>query len=246
MGTSTTDYLGLVYGISIFLASAAGMGAAFLGNRIYPLKGGDDKPPPTPAEVAAAVKKAEKADTEASKLADKLAESGKPLPELEPEKEEVEPEPEKEEEEKTEPEPEEKEEEVESIPEPEKEEEEEVESIPEPEKEEEEKTEPEPEEKEEEVEPEPANKEYIAKIEKDLDVSPEIAEDIFTIINTPTAVVNTLPDIAAKFKAIKEALTEKHEDVAKLVASKILSFQTPSEISDDVFVKDLHELVPPS
>ena len=238
MGTSSTNYLGLVYGVSIFLASAAGMGAAFLGNRIFPLKGGDQPPAPTPAEVAAAVKKAEKADTEASKLADKLAESGKPLPEPEPEKEEVESvsEPEKEEVE-PEPEPEEKEEEKEEE-EKEEPEKEEVEPVPEPEKEEVEPV------RELQTQPEPANKKYIAKIEGDLDVSPEIAEDIFTIINTPTAVVNTVPDIAGKFKAIKKALVEKHEDVAKLVASKILSFQTPTEISDDVFVRDLHELVP--
>jgi hypothetical protein len=241
MGTSSTNYLGLVYGVSIFLASAAGMGAAFLGNRIFPLKGGDQPPPPTPAEVAAAVKKAEKADTEASKLADKLAESvTEPEKEevdavTEPKKEEVEPvaEPEKEEVDAvTEP----KKEEVDAVTEPKKEE---VEPVAEPEKKE---VEPVP---ELQTQPEPLNKKYIAKIEKELDVSPEIAEDIFTIINTPTAVVNTIPDIAGKFKAIKEALVEKHEDVAKLVASKILSFQRPTEISDDVFVKDLHELVSP-
>ena len=234
MGTSTTSYLGVVYGVSIFLASAAGMGAAFLGNRIFPLKGGDYKPPPTPAEVAAAVKNAERADSEASKLADQLASSGIPLPKPEPEQEkeesqpEVQPEEEKKEEEEQ-PE-EEKKEEEDSLPEPELEKEE-VESLPEP-----------------EVQPEPKkdNKLYITKIKEKLGVSDEVAEDIFTIINTPTALVNTIPDITTKFKAIKDSLIEKHEDVAKLVASKILSFQTPGEIGDDVFVKDLHELVPPS
>jgi hypothetical protein len=62
-----------VYVISVIVTSIAGMGSAFLGNKIYPLKGGYQPPPPTPAEVAAAVKKAEIADTEARKKADALA-----------------------------------------------------------------------------------------------------------------------------------------------------------------------------
>jgi len=40
-----------VYVISVILTSIAGMGAAFVGSKIYPLKGGAETPPPTPAEV---------------------------------------------------------------------------------------------------------------------------------------------------------------------------------------------------
>ena len=40
-----------VYVISVILTSIAGMGAAFVGSKIYPLKGGAEPPPPTPAEV---------------------------------------------------------------------------------------------------------------------------------------------------------------------------------------------------
>jgi hypothetical protein len=43
--------LSTVYAITTVLSSIAGMGAAFIGNRIFPLKGGSRPPPPTPAEV---------------------------------------------------------------------------------------------------------------------------------------------------------------------------------------------------
>lgn len=44
-----------VYVISLSLVSAAGMASAFVGNRFYPIKGGDlGLPPPTEAQVATA------------------------------------------------------------------------------------------------------------------------------------------------------------------------------------------------
>ena len=43
-----------VYGISIFLTSLAGMGSAFVGNKIYPIKGGAVEVLPTPTEEAPA------------------------------------------------------------------------------------------------------------------------------------------------------------------------------------------------
>lgn len=44
-----------VYVISLSIVSAAGMASAFVGNRFYPIKGGDlGIPPPTPAQVATA------------------------------------------------------------------------------------------------------------------------------------------------------------------------------------------------
>jgi len=56
-----------VYMISMILTSIAGFGSAFLGNRIFPLKGGAEPPPPTPAEVSkAAAEVAEKASKLAS------------------------------------------------------------------------------------------------------------------------------------------------------------------------------------
>jgi hypothetical protein len=44
-----------VYVISLSIVSGAGMFAAFVGDRIHPIKGGDlGIPPPTPAQVATA------------------------------------------------------------------------------------------------------------------------------------------------------------------------------------------------
>jgi hypothetical protein len=44
-----------VYVISLSIVSGAGMAAAFVGDRIYPIKGGDlGLPPPTEAQVATA------------------------------------------------------------------------------------------------------------------------------------------------------------------------------------------------
>ena len=48
--------LSTVYVITTVLSSIAGMGAAFVGNRIFPLKGGSRQPPPTPAEVEEATR----------------------------------------------------------------------------------------------------------------------------------------------------------------------------------------------
>jgi len=48
--------LSTVYAITTVLSSIAGMGAAFIGNRIFPLKGGSRPPPPTPAEVEEATR----------------------------------------------------------------------------------------------------------------------------------------------------------------------------------------------
>jgi hypothetical protein len=62
-----------VYGISIALTSLAGMGAAFVGNKIYPLKGGAVELPPTPADVKKATEEADKAASDAAVKAAKLA-----------------------------------------------------------------------------------------------------------------------------------------------------------------------------
>jgi hypothetical protein len=48
--------LSTVYAITTVLSSIAGMGAAFIGNRIFPLTGGSRPPPPTPAEVEEATR----------------------------------------------------------------------------------------------------------------------------------------------------------------------------------------------
>ena len=52
--------------ISVLLSSIAGMGSAFVGNKIYPIKGGAEIPPPTPEEV-------KKATAEAAEKAARLA-----------------------------------------------------------------------------------------------------------------------------------------------------------------------------
>jgi hypothetical protein len=62
-----------VYGISIFLTSLAGMGAAFVGNKIYPITGGAVELPPTPADVKKATEEADKAASDAAVKAAKLA-----------------------------------------------------------------------------------------------------------------------------------------------------------------------------
>jgi len=62
-----------VYGISILLTSLAGMGSAFVGNKIYPLKGGAVELPPTPADVKKATEEADKAASDAAVKAAKLA-----------------------------------------------------------------------------------------------------------------------------------------------------------------------------
>jgi hypothetical protein len=70
--------LSTVYAITTVLSSIAGMGAAFIGNRIFPLAGGSRPPPPTPAEV-------EQATRIAADKAQKLAAAEdfeKELPEL--------------------------------------------------------------------------------------------------------------------------------------------------------------------
>lgn len=62
-----------VYVISIILTSLAGIGSAFVGNKIYPLKGGAVELPPTPAEVEKATAEADKAASAAALKASKLA-----------------------------------------------------------------------------------------------------------------------------------------------------------------------------
>jgi len=59
-----------VYMISVLLSSLAGMGAAFVGNRIYPIKGGAEV---APAEVKEATEAADKATGLAADKAAKLA-----------------------------------------------------------------------------------------------------------------------------------------------------------------------------
>jgi hypothetical protein len=60
--------LSTVYIVSVVLASLAGVGSAFIGNRIYPIKGGAELPPPSPEEVSEAAEKA-------SQLAKRYAEA---------------------------------------------------------------------------------------------------------------------------------------------------------------------------
>jgi len=60
--------LSTVYIVSVVLASLAGVGSAFIGNRIYPIKGGSGLPPPSPEEVSEAAEKA-------SQLAKRYAEA---------------------------------------------------------------------------------------------------------------------------------------------------------------------------
>ena len=60
--------LSTVYIVSVVLASLAGGGSAFIGNRIYPIKGGSSLPPPSPEEVSEAAEKA-------SQLAKRYAEA---------------------------------------------------------------------------------------------------------------------------------------------------------------------------
>jgi hypothetical protein len=64
--------LSTVYFISILTASIAGIGSAFVGNMIHPIKGGADYVPPTPADVAKATADAERATNEADKKAKEL------------------------------------------------------------------------------------------------------------------------------------------------------------------------------
>lgn len=64
-----------VYAISIILTSLAGIGSAFVGNKIYPLKGGTIVLPPTPADVKKATEEADKATSVAADKAAKLAAS---------------------------------------------------------------------------------------------------------------------------------------------------------------------------
>ena len=45
--------LSTLYFMSIVLASAAGIGSTFIGNRVYPIQRGGEITPPTPEEVAA-------------------------------------------------------------------------------------------------------------------------------------------------------------------------------------------------
>lgn len=59
--------------ISVLLSSVAGMGSAFVGNRIYPIKGGADVSPPTPEEVKRATAEANKLTHLAADKAAKLA-----------------------------------------------------------------------------------------------------------------------------------------------------------------------------
>jgi len=64
--------LSTVYFVSIMIASVAGIGSAFVGNMIHPIKGGADYVPPTPGEVAKATAEAERATNEADKKAQEL------------------------------------------------------------------------------------------------------------------------------------------------------------------------------
>ena len=50
--------LSTLYFMSIVLASAAGIGSTFIGDRVYPIQRGGEITPPTPEEVAAAALKA--------------------------------------------------------------------------------------------------------------------------------------------------------------------------------------------
>ena len=45
--------LSTLYFMSVLLASVAGIGSTFIGDRVYPIQGGGEITPPTPEEVAA-------------------------------------------------------------------------------------------------------------------------------------------------------------------------------------------------
>ena len=66
-----------VYFISLVVVSLVGVGSAFLGNMIHPIKGGADYVPPTPADVAKATAEAERASNEADKKAKELRDAEK-------------------------------------------------------------------------------------------------------------------------------------------------------------------------
>ena len=71
--------------ISLVLTSIAGMGSAFVGNKIYPIKGGAETPPPTPAEVKRITKEAaDKAAALASAEVYEIKEAEKAEQESEP------------------------------------------------------------------------------------------------------------------------------------------------------------------
>jgi hypothetical protein len=60
--------LSTLYFMSVLLASVAGIGSTFIGDRVYPIQGGREITPPTPEEVAAEALKT-------SELAKRLAEA---------------------------------------------------------------------------------------------------------------------------------------------------------------------------
>ena len=232
MGTSTTTYIGLIYGLSILIASVSSMGSAFLANRIYPLKGGDEPPPPTAAEVAAAVKKAEKADTDASKLADKLAASDTSVPQ--PPAQVVE-----EEEKKTQPAIDDKEEEtppaIEDKEEPE---------TPPPALEDKPETPPVPE--------DPNRTAYINQLQQTLNFpSKEDAKDALDILETPRGYLSKIPNIKNKLiKLLKFLKTDSKATtnvlgMLQLVLIKTDPKQSPGS-NDFQIMNDLYRLIPPA
>lgn len=56
--------LSTVYFVSIMIASVAGIGSAFVGNMIHPIKGGSDYLAPPPGEVPTPTNESDKKDQE--------------------------------------------------------------------------------------------------------------------------------------------------------------------------------------
>lgn len=177
--------------ISVLLSSAAGMGAAFVGNKIYPIKGGAEIPPPTPAEVKKAT--AEAAD-KAARLAAADSYQIAKAQEIESSSKEKTPSP-------LEPKLE-----VKDVPEPVKEEAKpEPEPEPEPVKEE---AEPEPVKEEPKQEPEPVKEEPEAdKLTKAImdgfGMDAEFAKNVVAFIKTPVTsweeIASTQSELRQKF-----------------------------------------------
>jgi hypothetical protein len=184
-----------VYSLSVLLSSIAGMGSAFLGNRIFPFKGGNVPPPPTPAEVKKATEEADKATHIAAEKAAKLAaaelyEIKKAQKEEEPPKPETVPEPEPVAEPVPEPEPP----KPEPVPEPEPVAEPVPEPVPEPEPPKPEPPKPEPETvpvAEPVAQPEPPKIKVVTAdnlqefIKEEFKMDDEFAKNVIDFIKTP-------------------------------------------------------------
>jgi len=64
-----------VYFIGIMMASAAGMGSAFVGNRFFPIKGGAEEELPTPQELVTEAERLAKLQQKLADNAEKVVEA---------------------------------------------------------------------------------------------------------------------------------------------------------------------------